>query len=221
MQSGTTDESVGEQFDVDLLKLARDKTLQVIVEAARQIRAGMTELDAKRIIASIQSRLGAEKSWHPPQIRFAENTLLPFGKVGQEPVVLKDNDIFFFDIGPIFEGHEGDVGRPFFVGTDLEMKKCCEDAEAIWFKVQEHWSQNNVTGSELYEFASQEAKTRGWLLALEKANGHRVADFPHIARARGSIEGFGKKPEANLWILEIQIRHPTRAFGAFYEDLLN
>jgi len=27
-------------------------------------------------------------------------------------------------------------------------------------------------------------------------------------------------PNAGLWILEIQIAHPSKPYGAFYEDLL-
>jgi hypothetical protein len=27
-------------------------------------------------------------------------------------------------------------------------------------------------------------------------------------------------PRGSLWVLEIQIRHPNREFGAFFEDLL-
>jgi methionyl aminopeptidase len=53
------------------------------------------------------------------------------------------------------------------------------------------------------------------------ADDHRIADFPHAARTRGSIEGFEQTPAPNRWILEIQIRHPSKTFGAFYEDLLN
>ena len=37
------------------------------------------------------------------------------------------------------------------------------------------------------DFATAAAHSRGWLLSLTKANGHRIADFPHVAKARGSI----------------------------------
>jgi hypothetical protein len=146
---------------------------------------------------------------------------LAFGQRGEENVALAKNDIYFFDIGPIFHGHEGDVGRPFTVGQDPEMAKCCKDAGEIWLEVRDHWAQKGVTGAELYAFARLRTVARGWLLTLEKANGHRIADFPHAARNRGSIEGFDQNPAANRWILEIQIRHPHKPFGAFYEDLLN
>lgn len=96
------DESVGSEFQNDLLQLARNKTLEVIQQAALRVKVGMGEAEVKKIIQEIQTQLGAPKSWHPPQIRFGE-----------------------------------------------------------------------------------------------------------------------KAPTANRWILEIQIRHPSRNFGAFYEDLLS
>lgn len=218
---GPADETVGENFRIDLLQEARDKTLDVIKAVARRIRPGTTEKEAKAILSEVQKEFGAEKSWHPPQIRFGVNSVLPFGQKGVDDVPLGENDIYFLDIGPIFEGHEGDVGRAFAVGNDPEMKKCCADAEAIWREVREHWALNGVTGGELYAFAATCAKRRGWELSLQKANGHRIADFPHAAGGRGSIEDFEGKPAPNRWILEIQIKHPEKPFGAFYEDLLN
>ncbi len=218
---GPTNETVGELFQSDLLQFARDKTLQVIQKAAEMVRPGMTEKEAKDLIQKLQAELGAPKSWHPPQIRFGENTLLSFGKPGKESIVLKENDVFFFDIGPIFESHEGDVGRTFSLGSDPEMIRCCADSEVIWHEVREHWLQTRNSGRKLYEFASACAEARGWILTLEKANGHRIADFPHAAKIRGSVEEFEQTPAPNRWILEIQIRHPERSFGAFFEDLLN
>lgn len=218
---GTTNETVGASFNVDLLQAARDKTLQVLQQVSAHIRVGTHESEAKKLLQQIQESLGALKSWHPPQIRFGENTILPFGQKGLEDPALKENDIYFLDIGPIFDGHEGDVGRSFTLGRDPEMHKCCRDVEAIWLEVRDHWARQNVTGAELYRFAEASAAQRGWQLSLQKANGHRISDFPHAAKIRGSIEGFEEKPAANRWILEIQIRHPTKPFGAFFEDLLN
>ncbi|MGZ3722163.1 MAG: M24 family metallopeptidase [Bdellovibrionales bacterium] len=218
---GPVIETVGEHFQDALIETAREKTLQVIRTAAKLVKPGMTELETKTMVAKIQTEMGAPTSWHPPQIRFGENTILPFAMKGVENPTLKENDIFFFDIGPIWDGHEGDVGRPFTVGHDPEMKKCCEDAEKLWHEVRDKWKSTGATGSELYKFANERAIALGWRLSLQKANGHRIADFPHAARGRGSIENYEKNPQANRWILEIQIRHPEKPFGAFYEDLLN
>lgn len=218
---GPTNETVGQLFQVDLLRTARDSSLKVLEQLAQWIKPGTSELEAKEKLKEIQLALGSPKHWHPPQIRFGENTLLPFGKVGIENNRLKENDIFFLDIGPLFDDHEGDVGRTFTVGSDLEMKRCAVDVEEIWHEVRHHWFQQKPTGGKLYEFAKACAERRGWILTLEKANGHRISDFPHAIKIRGSIEGFEAVPASDRWILEVQIRHPSRPFGAFYEDLLN
>lgn len=217
---GPSNETVGEPFRVELLQAARDKTLDVINKMASLIKPGMTEVDTKELLKTIQTQMGAPRSWHPPQIRFGENSTLPFNQNGLENPALKDNDIYFLDIGPIFDDHEGDVGRTFVVGNDLEMKKCSEDVERIWHEVRTHWQEQRVTGPALYAFARRRAEAYGWELSLQKANGHRISDFPHAIRIRGSIEGWEEVPAPNRWILEIQIRHPTKPFGAFFEDLL-
>jgi hypothetical protein len=50
--------------------------------------------------------------------------------------------------------------------------------------------------------------------------GHRLADFPHPAIHKGTLATTNYTPKTDLWVLEVQIRHPTRPFGAFFEDLL-
>jgi Xaa-Pro aminopeptidase len=220
-QLSTNPESVGTEYSETLLIEARDKTLEVILEAQKQIHPGLCEKDARNLVSDIQTRLGAPKSWHPPQIRFGANTLLPFGKVGLENPVLAENDIYFLDIGPIFNGHEGDVGRTFSVGKNPLMHKCVHDVEAIWNDVRHQWKEFSKTGADLYQYAQSRAQELGWILNLEKANGHRISDFPHAAKMRGSIDILNFAPTSNRWILEIQIRHSELPIGAFYEDLLS
>ncbi len=218
---GIANESVGDHFDAHTLTLARDKTLEIVNRVATLVQPGMTAEDVREILHATQEQFGCAKSWHPPQIRFGEDTLLPFGQKGVGKVTLKQNDIFFLDFGLIYKEHEGDVGRTFTVGFDAEMLKCCHDVRVIWQEVRDHWHQNKLSGGALYQFAKVRAEILGWRLKLEQANGHRIADFPHVVRSRGSIEQFQDCPCSNRWILEIQICHPSRPFGAFYEDLLN
>ena len=59
----------------------------------------------------------------------------------------------------------------------------------------------------------------GWQFNLD-IKGHRVSDFPHAIYRAGDLGDFAQCPASGLWILEIQIAHPSRPFGAFYEDLL-
>jgi methionyl aminopeptidase len=50
--------------------------------------------------------------------------------------------------------------------------------------------------------------------------GHRLSEFPHSAYYNGTLGAVSIRPSPNLWILEIQIRHPTKPIGGFFEDLL-
>lgn len=213
-------ESVGENFNENLIRSARDQTLAAIQEAAKKIQPGMTEELARSLIKDLLRARGCEKSWHAPQIRFGINTLRAFGEPGQPDVVLGENDLYFLDLGPLFQNHEGDVSRTFALGNNPEMRKIAEDVETIWKKVRDRWFQTVESGAQLYSYARQIAQEMGWVLSLHEANGHRIADFPHVTRQRGSVEELDFRPSPLKWILEIQIRHPSRPFGAFYEDLL-
>jgi Xaa-Pro aminopeptidase len=214
-------ESVGDLFNVDHLLEARDVTFNVISEAFDFIEPGITEDELKLKIIRIQKKHGVDKSWHAPQVRFGVNTVLPYGVPGIKNLKLNEDDILFLDLGLIYKDHEGDVGRPYSIGDNLEMKKCCQDVEIIWNLVREQWFKTGASGAELYTFAAKKAEELGWVLSLKKANGHRISDFPHAAKFRSTIESLNSKPLENRWILEIQIIHPSGSFGAFYEDLLN
>lgn len=67
--------------------------------------------------------------------------------------------------------------------------------------------------------AMRYAQAMGWRLNLD-IKGHRVSDFPHAIHRGGDLGDFEHHPNAGLWILEIQIAHPSKPYGAFYEDLL-
>jgi hypothetical protein len=81
------------------------------------------------------------------------------------------------------------------------------------------WRTQGLSGEALYAFAEQEATAMGWRLNHE-TKGHRVSDFPHAVFKAGDLGELGELPSSGLWILEIQIAHPTEPYGAFYEDLL-
>jgi Xaa-Pro aminopeptidase len=162
---------------------------------------------------------GLLRGWHGLHLRFGENTLKPFGAPSEPGVVLKPDDIFFIDIGPVWQKWEGDGGDTFVVGSDPDMHRIATDVRALFDRVQARWRSEGLTGEGLYAFADEEARAMGWRLNLDMS-GHRLADFPHSAFHRCPLAGAVYTPSANLWVLEIQIRHPERPFSAFYEDLL-
>jgi Xaa-Pro aminopeptidase len=200
----------------DILK-ARDLSWQALHGMQKRFHVGMTEEEANKVALQVIAELGGEKNWHRPHVRFAENTLLSFRGQSQ-PKTLQSDDIYFIDIGPVFGGYEGDVGDTYVVGNDPEKLKCAEDCRAIFKTLQIRWK-NGMSGVELYDFADKEAARLGWKLNLD-APGHRVADFPHALYYKGNLKDTDFHPSSHVWILEVQIRHPEKPFGAFFEDLL-
>ncbi|MBD2775346.1 hypothetical protein [Iningainema tapete] len=81
------------------------------------------------------------------------------------------------------------------------------------------WHTDALSGQALYQFADQIASDLGWVLNLSM-DGHRLSDFPHTAYYPGKLAAIPFRPNRNLWVLEIQIRHPQKPFGGFYEDIL-
>ncbi len=221
-QSSEIDESVGPDFSTDLLREAQDITLKVIEEAKEFLKPGKTEDELKAKISEIQKSLGVEQAWHKPQVRFGANTTLPFGVPGFKNKALMDNDIAFIDLGLIFKGHEGDVGRTYSIGSNELMKKCCIDVREVWQQTRDYWKKTKTSGEDLYKYAENLSSDLGWRLARKQANGHRISDFPHIVRNRKTSIDQVKSPlKENRWILEIQILENQGSFGAFFEDILN
>jgi hypothetical protein len=103
--------------------------------------------------------------------------------------------------------------------ADADMKRCSVDVKRIFETVRLQWMTSKMTGKELYDFAIAAAADLGWVLNLG-LTGHRLSDYPHKAHYTGTLGTVSIHPSPNLWILEIQIRHPSKPFGGFFEDLL-
>ncbi|MGF6492704.1 Xaa-Pro aminopeptidase [Luteibacter sp. 621] len=178
----------------------------------------MTEHDAAVVVRERLAVGGVDRIWHPSIIRFGANTLKTFRQRSVPDTVLAENDIFFVDLGPVFEGHEGDVGDTFVVGNDGVMHACAEAARELFRRGEARWREG-VTGIALYDYVTEQAESLGWRLNHE-TKGHRVGDYPHAVHKAGNLGDFDATPVPGLWILEIQIAHPVLPIGAFYEDLL-
>jgi len=214
-------ETTGANYERDAMRTAQAESWRALDALAAAICPGMRESEAIALGEAILAQHGLDLNWHPLMIRFGTNTLKIFSEESDGDPVLGDDDIFFIDMGPVFQGHEGDVGATFVTGTDPEMAACAKAAETLFDRVRTIWHHGDVGGIALYEAAAHEAEKLGWQLNLE-IKGHRVSDYPHRALPPGGQLGtLDHTPAAGLWVLEIQIRHPTRPFGAFYEDLLD
>jgi len=134
-------------------------------------------------------------------------------------VRLAEHDIFFIDLGLVFDGHEGDVGDTFVIGESPAHRACAEAARTLFDHVAGAWRDEGLSGQALYAFAAERAQAMGWRLN-HAIKGHRLGDFPHAVHKAGDLGTLEGTPSPGLWVLEIQIAHPSEPFGAFYEDLL-
>lgn len=212
-------EAVGERYELETMRHAQQMTWEAIDRIARVIKPGMRESEARLRGQEILLELGMDRIWHPLLIRFGANTLKTFKQRSDGDPELGAEDIFFIDLGVVWQGHEGDAGATFITGSDPEMIACAAAARELFNRVERFWRSERVCGVALYDFAATQAQAMGWRLNLD-IKGHRVSDFPHAIYRGGDLGDLDQYPNTGLWILEIQLAHPERAFGAFYEDLL-
>jgi hypothetical protein len=212
-------EGTGTAFKLDDFMAVRARTRKAVHMIAEQITPGMSEDKAKEIARATLSELGMRRGWHHIIVRCGSNTTKDFMERSEPEVVLRDHDIFFIDIGPVYGDFEGDAGDTFVFGGDPLHLKAKADVRAIWETVRAKWLHEQITGTELYEFAKKKTEEFGWKLNMD-LSGHRLSDYPHSAHYDGPMAEVGFRPNPNLWVLEIAIAHPDKTFGAFYEDLL-
>jgi Xaa-Pro aminopeptidase len=212
-------EAVGQRFDPSGMQHARSKTWEALQGIRERMRPGISEDEAQAEAKEVFAALGMERLWHPVIIRIGPNTTKIYRERSLPGVRLGENDIYFIDLGLVFDGHEGDVGDTFTVGHAPEQEACAQAARDLFEIVALAWRSKGLTGQALYNYAHERAETMGWRFN-HAIKGHRISDFPHAVHKGGDLGDFEHKPAEGLWILEIQIAHPTEPFGAFYEDLL-
>ena len=187
----------------------------------KDLERGMDEQACQALVQERLSSLGVEKKWHPTKFRIGADTLKSFSEKSDSNQKLENGEIFFIDIGPVWDGYEGDFGKTFVFGEDIHhYQKLADAAQKIFDLTGAHWKDSGVSGGKLYEFAKSCAKDLGYELN-EKMDGHRLGDFPHHLFYRGGLAETDEVPVDNLWVLEILIRDDKSNRGAFFEDILS
>ena len=182
----TAAESVGENYDAGMMLEARRRTREVIQTIASLIKPGMLEETALECARQVLKDAQMVRGWHGIHVRFGSNTLKRFAEPSEPGVALQENDIFFIDIGPVWQKWEGDGGETFAVGNDPQMHRAVRDVREVFERVREKWLADNVSGQDLYQYAAAQARSLGWELNLQMS-GHRLSDFPHAAHHKGSL----------------------------------
>lgn len=207
-------ESVGSKFNLEKYLNAREFAIKATREVASKVEVGMNESDGQQIITSVLENYGVERLWHPSKFRIGSDTVKVFRERPDQSIKLSSNDLFFVDIGPVFEGHEADYGETFALGTSYQLM--AEDCKKVFGEVASLWKTQKFTGTKLYQRAYKIAETYGYTMADQ--TGHRLGDYPHALYFKGHLADIDIAPAPHLWILEIHLLKDGR--GAFFEDIL-
>ncbi|MEP6647890.1 MAG: M24 family metallopeptidase [Saprospiraceae bacterium] len=212
-----------QKIAIQLFKTAEKRNL---------IIAGKSEEELNTEIFNLAFEMfGIEKHWHKRIVRSGENTLYPYNENPPDKI-LTDDDILFFDFGPIIENWEADLGRTYVIGNNSAKLKLKNDVEAAWIETKNWFDKQSVLkASELFQFAVQKANDFGWEFGGEIA-GHLIGEFPHERLEPGnyqlyvhpenhsdmfSVDANGNKRH---WILEIHFVDRGNKIGGFFEQLL-
>lgn len=210
---------VGAGFSLTAMQQAQLIALDCLQQIAARLQPGISEADAIAIANTVLQQAGAEQHWHPPIIRFGYNT----AKIYSEPSVpdsrLGANDIFFIDLGPVFAGHEADVGATFCLGENPVQQQVQQAVHQVFDLVAAHWRATGCSGAALYQVAADAAAVHGMVLN-HQIKGHRVGDFPHKLYASGQLGGCEGEVRSGIWVLEIQLLDPVSGYGGFVEQVL-
>ena len=159
-----------------------------VAEKKGLIVAGKTEKHLNEELYALAFELyGIKKFWHKRIVRSGKNTLHPY-KENPPDLILQNDDILFFDFGPVFEDWEADVGKTYVLGNDPLKLKLKADIESAW-KESRDWffTHTSITGAEYYDYNVKLAAKYGWTFGGDIA-GHLIGNFPHE-----SIEGEGRE----------------------------
>lgn len=219
-------ERVGAGFVAEGLREAQRLSWKAVEATFDALKPGQTEKEITAILLRELSALGVKRHWHPPHVRVGRNTTCIYKADGEKGLVLGENDICFLDIGPVFRleqfgglEYEGDVGDTRVVGNGPEQARCARTARQLFEEGCALWRTEKLTGPAIYQKLAQRAEEEGYDL-LPEVDGHRLSDFPHREYSKAGLAEISFIPSSDLWVLEVQLRDRSGAFGAFFEDLL-
>ena len=224
-----------EDLRIEMLLDGQNKAAELFaeIERAGMLRAGVSEQQLSDEIRDLAADMfGVKRHWHKRIVRAGENTLAPYRKNPPDRMIA-DDDIVFFDFGPIFDQWEADFGRTFVLGDDAGKHALCDDLPRVWAKGRDYFDAHpDVTGAELFDHVVELSHAAGWEFGGTIA-GHLVGEFPHEKIAGDSVESYIAPGSDNPmrrtdrtgrvchWILEVHMTDPDRRFGGFHEELLD
>jgi Xaa-Pro aminopeptidase len=217
------------------LFLAEQKAKELFnaVEERGLIVSGKTEKQlCDEILQMAKDDFGVENHWGKKIVRAGINTLQPYA-ADPTDLVIKDDDILFFDFHPVFEGVEADLGRTYVLGNDPLKLKIKKDIETAWHEANDwYFKQPHLTGAGYFNYVTSLTKRYGYEFGNAIA-GHIVGRFPHEQPDDPNdlcldvhpdnpadifeLDKYGNKRH---WMLELHFVDRANNIGAFFEQLL-
>lgn len=202
------------------------------IEDRRLIEPGKSEKLLNEEIFILADKLfHIKKHWHKRIVRSGANTLCPYDE-NPPDLIIQEDDILFFDFGPIIEEWEADLGRTYVVGHDPHKHKLNNNIESAWAEGRDWFHQHtSLTGADFFQFVTGLASKYGWEFGGE-IGGHLIGHFPHERLEPGNFnlyvhpgnpnDMFAPDAHGNKrdWILEIHFVDRQRRIGGFFEQLL-
>jgi Xaa-Pro dipeptidase len=219
----------------DLL-IAQEKADVLFKEAEKRgyIVPGQTEKQLnKKLFELAEELFDIRKYWHKRIVRAGVNTLLPY-RENPPDLVLAEEEILFFDFGPVFDEWEADYGRTYVIGSDPDRHRLRKDIETAWYAGKEYWDKHfeTLTAAQFYAFTQALALKMGWEFGNIHC-GHLVGNFPHEEIQGDEQVNYlhpnnpslvaDPDPEGRqrYWIYEIHFVDRAKQIGGFFEQLIS
>lgn len=216
----------------DALLAAEARAVELFALSTPLVVPGKTERQLSDEVAAIAAeRFGVSKFWHKKIVRAGANTLRVYA-ANPPDLTIGEDDILFFDFGPVFGDWEADYGRTFVVGDDPNKHRLAADIARAWDDGAAFVRDRpGVTSAELYAYVSGLARAGGWEFGHVHC-GHLVGKFPHERTEPDDdtnhlygtnelpLRRAGNAGEPLQWILEIHFVDRAAGYGGFQEALL-
>lgn len=204
------------------------------MEELQLIQAGISESELNKEIYNLAFELfGIKKYWHKRIVRSGKNTLLPY-RENPTNLILQEDDILFFDFGPVFEEWEADFGRTYVLGNSPSKLKLMSDIEKAWKEGKKYYDlqKESLTGADFYKYTKELADKYGWEYGNEHC-GHLIGNFPHEKiigeetinyihpENEQLMSALDKHGNERFWIYEIHFIDRENEIGGFFEQLLS
>jgi len=220
---------------VKQLIIAEEKAARLFEEIDLRgiITVGKTEKELNLEVMNLAFELfGIKKFWHKRIVRSGKNTLLPYHD-NPPNLTIQEDDILFFDFGPVFDEWEADFGRTYVIGNDERKLKLQRDVESAWHEGKDYFLANRLTltGASFFEYTKKLAESYGW----EYGNfhcGHLIGNFPHEKIVGEETRNYihfendilmstpDQHGNEREWIYEIHFIDSELEIGGFFEQLM-